>query len=191
METEEKPASKKRRYYTIGTVFILIAVGIVVGGASFLFRGEITKEGQNPNPITSDSISCSSDEVEYSFISTQPGENSHSLRVDLVFSGGKLNVAGLYYDLEYETEEEATNAIQVLTPELNLSMDRAGVENNFASNAQFSKNSNHVALKLYSNANNITPQNAKYLLIDENDLSDKEKLIEHLENQGLGCKAKQ
>lgn len=100
-------------------------------------------------------------------------------------------MAGLYYDLAYETEEEATNAIQVLTPELNLSMDRAGVDNNFASNAQFSKNSNHVALKLYSNANNITPQNAKYLLIDENDLSDKEKLIEHLENQGLGCKAKQ
>ena len=186
-EKTTKRKQKQIKYYLKSAMWFMIAIAVLLVGGGFLMRGKLIKEGENPETVMTDVMNCESGAVEYSFIETKYGEKGRDLKISMVFTEEELNVIGLYYDIEYEDEQMATDALQVTASELNIAMDRARVGGAFASNTKYTKNGTHLVVNLYASEADVTEENARFLLIDNYGEISKEDLRRNYEEKGFEC----
>lgn len=182
---------KKIGYYIKSAIWFFVAVAILAVGGWFLMRGTVTKEGSNPDPVSADAINCVNDELRYPYIEKKYGEIFHTIKVDMIFESGEISTIGLSYDTEYENEKQAEEALEMVTSEFNITMNKMGIDKNFISNVKFTKNNNHIITNIYTHKAEMTQNNKKLLLIDDgSETKSKDYLVQNYEKQGFSCQVR-
>ena len=168
------------------TIVILIAIVSVVMTLPFIIRGNTVTVGSNPNPESSDAVTCDSDVIEYPYLNTLEGELGHKLSVRMTFVKGKLDMLWLYYNIDYEDEEKATAAFNELQASYNILLASVGLERSSAIDAKFIRNGNSVGLGVFTQNAEIDAVKP-FVMIGGGDLNSKSDYIANYKNIGLVC----
>lgn len=181
---------ENEKYHRTAGLLILLALGIGLVYLIVVLVGNAAKSGENPSELPSDAVSCQVEDYRYPYLEEKLDEIGNDLKIDVVFVDEKLNVIGLKYNMKYLNEQRAEEALQMLTPELNLVLDRANVGNSFASDANLTRSGNTVMMNLYARKETLNEANGKFMLLewDEGGLN-KGEIIAQYEKHGLDCKA--
>ena len=162
MEPEAKVKKKNKKntgILIIGTVFVAIIIILLI----FLMQGKTTTSGNYPENVSSHSMTCVVNNVEYPFF-TYDKSDSQSTTINMIFSNNKIKNISLIHVMNYSSEEMITGSEAFNHAAMNKSFGSAlGPD---ALGARYSKLDNAMKMSLFADNSEITDISAKYFLID-------------------------
>jgi len=172
----------------ISIMLIVATITLIIG---FLLRGKTTVTGNFPDPVSSDSIICEGDNIEYPYFKTSTAEKT-TTRITSTFTDGKLSSVSMVYSLFDDNSSTINNSESANHARINLATQADGLGSDIF-NLHFSKLADRLEARFYAEAKDINNVSSKYLMLeplsDNNAVYSKNFVQKNYEAKGLKCLA--
>ena len=168
-------------------VIALLILGGILACLPLLLRGQTVVTEGTPEVEKTDAVTCVAEGLQYPYLEPKLDEIGWKLQIDMKFDEGEVELVGLRYDTQYASEERAEEAYQMLTPELNASMEKNGLDSRMMNNVRLAKSKTHVTLTIFATKDDLTAESAKYLMLNDRIDFNKSALVDNYNKVGLKC----
>lgn len=161
MEKKSKKIIGKNWLILIGVIMVVAAIVLLLW---FLLKGETKITGNWTGTTTTESLSCTVQNVEYNFFKSD-SSLSNTTKINVIFSNGKADSISLVRKATYEDAKIAKSQSDAHIADMNFSFADSGMEP-FALNAAYDANGNTDQMSLYVTANEINNASIKYFMLN-------------------------
>ena len=162
-ENTVKPKKKSKKNWYI-LMLILGVVLLIVLIVWLLMKGDMKTTGNYPDDITPESLKCVKKNVAYK-IFTHDDPTVAEVRINAVFTKGKLDSISLVHRTAYRDEEVARTRSDSHEGDMNFSFTDSGMKQ-FALNATYTLDENVAQMSLYARADEVDSASIKYFMLD-------------------------
>lgn len=166
---------------------IILVVVILFVSLLFAMRGENITVGAWPETESTDSLSCSSNNVEYPFFKYD-NSTKKKMEVSMIFENSILKSTSLLYVLYYPNVEEVNRSNAINQNAMGRNMGENGFSTT-AFNINYQILADSLQMSLFMKSDEITDESSKYLLLDSIDTRGltKTALKNAYSNKGFAC----